>query len=116
MNPLKTRRKRSSNADRKRATDLLPSATDDLKALMDRANQMSEETDLQLGEVLEVLDEIGKAATRLANLLKAEQELTSGGDLGLEIHQALKELFGHRAFFHPEGSGGTQGQEAVPPA
>ena len=83
---------------------------------MVKARQMSENADLKLGDVLEVLDQIGKAATRLVTLIKAEQELVSGSDLDLEINQAIKELFGHRAVFQPEGNGGAEESEAVPPA
>ncbi len=115
MNPLKTRRNKRSSADRKRANEMLPAATDALKATLDRASQMSEKADLKLGDVLEVLDEIGKAATRLVTLIRAEQELTGGSDLHAEIDQAIQELFGHRAAFLPEGGGGT-GENDVPPA
>ncbi len=96
--------------------ELLRPAALDLVALMNRVKQMSE-ADLKLSDVLDVLEGIGRAATRLANLLQAEQELAEGGDdLGEEIDQAIAELFGHRASFQPEGYDGAGGAEQPPSA
>ncbi len=86
---------------------------DDLKILMERAKQMIG-AEAKLSEVLDVLEGIGRAATRLANLLQAEQELGAGDDLGEEIDQVIAELFGHRASFQPEGNGGDGGVDQPP--
>ncbi len=116
MNPQRVKRpKRISAADKARATDLLRPAMDDLKALMELAKQMIG-AEAQLREVLDVLEGIGRAATRMANLLQAEQELGTGDDLGEEIDQAIAELFGQRALFKPEGSDGEGGTEKPPSA
>ncbi len=70
----------------------------------------------KLSDVLDVLEAIGRAATRLATLLKVEQELGTGDDLGEEFDQAIAELFGQRASFQPEGNGGAGGADQSPPA
>ncbi len=116
MNPQRAKRtKRISAADKARAADLLRPAMDDLKALMERAKQMIG-ADARLSDVLDVLEGIGRAATRLANLLQAEQDLGSGDDLRGEIDQAIAEMLGQFTLFKPEGNGGAGGTENPPPA
>ncbi len=114
MNPQRLKRpKRISAAEKARAAELLRPAMDDLKALMEQAKQMIG-ADAKLSEVLDVLEGIGRAATRMANLLQAEQELGTGDDLGDEIDQAIAELFGQRPLFKPEGYDGVGGTEKPP--
>ncbi len=114
MNPQRTRRTRKiAPGSRNRALELLRPAAHDLVALMNRVKQMSE-ADLKLSDVLDVLEGIGRASTRLANLLQAEQELGAGDDLDEAIDQAISELFGHRAIFQPEGYDGAGGDEQPP--
>ncbi len=116
MNPQRVKRtKRISAEDKARASDLLRPAMDDLKALMDQAKQMIG-ANARLSEVLDVLEGIGRAATRLANLLQAEQELGTGDDLGEEFDRAIAEMLGQRPLFKPEGSDGVGGTEKPPPA
>ncbi len=116
MNPQRVKRpKRISAADKARAADLLRPAMDDLKALMERAKLMIG-AEAKLSDVLDVLEGIGRAATRLANLLQAEQELGIGDDLGDEFDRAIAEMFGQRALFKPEGYDGAGGTEKPPSA
>ncbi len=115
MNPQRAKRAKNINPEsQSRASEMLHAATNDLKALMDKVKQMSE-ADLKLNDVLNVLEGIGRAATRLANLLKAEEELAGGSDLGSEVDEAIAELFGNLARVHPEGYDGVGGI-AKPPS
>ncbi len=116
MNPQRAKRtKHISAADKARASELLRPAMDDLKALMEPAKQMIG-AEAQLSEVLDVLEGIGRAATRMANLLQAEQELGTGDDLGDEIDRAIAEMFGQFPLFKTEGYGGAGGTEKPPSA
>ncbi len=116
MNPQRAKRpKRISAADKARAADVLRPAMDDLKALMEQAKQMIG-AEARLKDVLDVLEGIGRAATRMANLLQAEQELGAGDDLGDEIDQAIAEMLGQRPLFKTEGYGGAGGTEKPPSA
>jgi hypothetical protein len=116
MNPQRPRKpKNISPGSRNRALELLRPAALDLVALMNRVKQMSE-ADLKLSDVLDVLEGMGRASTRLANLLQAEQELGAGDDRDEAIDQAIAELFGHRPLFQPEGNGGVEGGDPPPPA
>ena len=114
MSPQRQRRpKNRSNDGRSPAVDLLHPAALDLIELMHRAKQMADEK-VELCEVLEVMEGIGKASTRLATLLKAEQQLAEGSDLGREVDEAIAELFGHRASLQPAGYDGTEGNKNQP--
>ncbi len=116
MNPQRSRRPQNRSAeDKARAKELLRPAMDDLKALMEKAKQMIG-AEAKLEDVLDVLEGFGRASTRIARLLKAEQELAGGGDdLEEEIDQAINELFGHLPSFQHEGYDGTKTNENVPP-
>jgi len=114
MNPQRQRRSKNRATDgNNKAVDLLHPAALDLIELMKRAKRMADEK-VELSEVLDVLEGIGKASTRLATLLKAEQQLAEGSDLGQEVDEAIAELFGHRAIFQPAGYDGTGGNEDPP--
>ena len=114
MSPKRQRRPRIRATDgRSPAIDLLHPAVLDLIELMKRAKQMSDEK-VELSAVLKVLAGIGRASTHLATLLKAEQQLAEGSDLGQEVDEAIAELFGHRASLQPAGYDGTGGNEDLP--
>jgi len=62
-----------------------------LREVMRRANRRLEEID-GLDDLLRLMENLGKAATRLAGLLKAERQLGGHEDLTQSLHHALAEV------------------------
>ncbi len=62
-----------------------------LRYLMQRVTDMVDD-DCQLGELLDVLEKVGRAQTRLVTLLKAQQSLGGEDSLTTYLNRALDEL------------------------
>ncbi len=62
-----------------------------LRWLIQRVTDMVDEN-CQMGELLDVLEKVGKAQTRLVTLLKAQQTLGGDESLSTYLNRALEEL------------------------
>ncbi len=92
-----TGKKSKNTRIRKQPAELLPSPESlineiaMLRYLMQRVTGMVDD-DCQLGELLEVLEKVGRAQTRLVTLLKAQQSLGGEDSLTTYLNRALDEL------------------------
>lgn len=112
--PRTTRRKNTPPDEKTRAIDILRPAVLDLVAVMDRVKNLAGEN-LTFAELMDLLDGIGKSSTRLATLLKTELQLADSSQASKDFDEAVADLFGHRAIFQPEGSGGAPAQDDPEP-
>ena len=96
MNETAGKKPKSARA-RKPPTEPLPTAEGlaneiaMLRWLIQRVTGLVDD-DCQLGELLEVLEKVGRAQTRLVTLLKAQQSLGGEESLTTYINRALDEL------------------------
>ena len=74
------------------ADGLLRNAVQDMTAIMQRVIQLSQ-GEINLADLLDVLEGISEASTRLATLLRAERELAEGNTFDQELRQAVAGLF-----------------------
>lgn len=72
-------------------TDSLQEEIDMLRALMRMVEKLADEGK-SLGEMLKMLDILGKSSTRLASLLRAQKVLCEEREFGSVFNQALSEV------------------------